>query len=89
MRRRSIGALAIAVVLFAVVPALAGDDWGDGRTFDGEPSDWRPLDSMMKESDKAAVGADDDDDTPHPKSHDGELKQPVDDDGVQSAPPSD
>ena len=86
--------LAIAVVVLAAVAARAGDDWGDGRTFDGEPSDWRPLDSMMNESDEqalkpsATIGGDDDDDAHGHQSHAGELKDglPVDDDSVQSAP---
>lgn len=48
---RSIGALAL-VVLLAVAPARAGDDddWGGERTFQGEPGDWRPLDSMTDEA---------------------------------------
>lgn len=51
MSWRSIGALFI-VVLFACAPARAGDDddWGSERTFEGEPGDWRPLDSMPDEA---------------------------------------
>jgi hypothetical protein len=47
-----VAAIAIAAVLLAGAAARASDDddWGGERTFEGEPGDWRPLDSMPDEA---------------------------------------